>query len=52
MRLTRVADGEHPITIPRHGPLKVGTLSNILKDIAAHLGVSKEELVQELWGHW
>lgn len=50
MRLTRVAEVEHRITIPRHGALRVGTLHSILKDIAEHLGVSKDELVQELWG--
>ena len=28
---------EHLITIPAHSPIKVGTLNNILKDIAAYL---------------
>jgi len=50
MRLTRVAEAEHRITIPRHGALKVGTLNSILKDVAEHLGISKDELMQELWG--
>lgn len=50
MRLTRSAEVEHRITIPRHGALRVGTLNSILKDIAGHLRISKDELIQELWG--
>ncbi len=50
LRLTRHGNGEHHITIPRHGTLKVGTLSAILKDIAEQLKITKEELVQALWG--
>ncbi len=50
MRLTRTSEGEHSITIPRHGDLKVGTLNSILKDVADHLRISKDELVQKLWG--
>ncbi len=50
IRLTTTRGGEHHITIPRHKPLKVGTLSSILKDVAEHLKVSKEELIKKLWG--
>lgn len=50
VRLSRLAEVEHRITIPRHSALRVGTLNSILKDVAEHLGVSKDELVQELWG--
>ena len=50
VRLTTTRGGEHHITIPRYRPLKVGTLSSILKDIAEHMRVSKEELIRELWG--
>lgn len=50
MRLTRSAEIEHRITIPRHGALRVGTLNSILKDVAGHLRISKDELIQELWG--
>lgn len=50
MRLTRRVEGEQRITIPRHSALKVGTLNSILKDVAEHLKMSKEELVQKLWG--
>lgn len=48
IRLTTTRGGEHHITIPRHEPLKVGTLSSILKDVAEHLGVNKEELIRKM----
>jgi predicted RNA binding protein YcfA (HicA-like mRNA interferase family) len=50
MRLARIDKTEHRITIPAHDPLKVGTLNSILKDIAAHLGISRDELLRQLWG--
>jgi predicted RNA binding protein YcfA (HicA-like mRNA interferase family) len=40
---------EHKITIPDHQPIKIGTLNNILHDIAEYLKISKQELVQELF---
>jgi hypothetical protein len=40
---------EHSITIPAHSPIKVGTLNNILKHIAAYLKMTKEELVEILF---
>ncbi len=50
MRLTRSDGGEHHVTIPDHDPLKVGTLSAILRDVAAHLGLTRDELLEELFG--
>lgn len=50
IRLTRGGDGEHHLTIPRHKTLRVGTLNNILKDVAGHLKMSKEEVIRGLWG--
>jgi len=49
IRLTSEINGIHHITIPDHSPLKIGTLSNILKDIAVHLEISKEELINRLF---
>jgi len=40
---------EHLITIPAHSPIKVGTLNNILKDIAAYLKITKENLIENLF---
>ncbi len=49
VRLTRATgEGEHHVTVPRHSPLRIGTLSNILNDVAEHLGLQKEELLQQL----
>jgi len=47
-RLTTTQNGQHHITVPEHDPLKVGTLSSILSDIAAHHKISKDELVQKI----
>jgi predicted RNA binding protein YcfA (HicA-like mRNA interferase family) len=50
LRLTSTLAGtEHHITIPRHKPLKVGTLSGILKDVAVYLDMDKQELIEELF---
>lgn len=49
IRLTTTLKGQHHITIPNHDPLKIGTLSAILGDVANHLGTTKEEVVQELF---
>ena len=40
---------QHHVTIPRHRPLKVGTLSSILSDVASYLGTSKTRLAEELF---
>jgi hypothetical protein len=50
MRLTTTRRGEHHVTIPRHGSLRVGTLSAILRDVAEHLGLSRQELLETLFG--
>ena len=40
--------GQHPITVPLHNPVKVGTLNGILDDVIAQTGVTREELLQAL----
>ena len=49
MRLTTQEGGEHHITIPNHSPLSVGTLAGILGDVAGHFGVSRDELLDQLF---
>ncbi|MGB4299729.1 MAG: type II toxin-antitoxin system HicA family toxin [Candidatus Saccharicenans sp.] len=49
LRLTRISEDVHHITIPKHKTLKIGTLNNILNDVAGHLGKTKEEIAKELW---
>ena len=50
MRLTTQEHGEHHITIPQHNPLRVGTLATVLADIAAHFELSRDELLDRLFG--
>jgi predicted RNA binding protein YcfA (HicA-like mRNA interferase family) len=49
MRLTTLENGEHHITIPHHDPLRVGTLSAILTDVAQHFGITRDELTRRLF---
>lgn len=48
IRLTTNLKGEHHITIPAHKPLRIGTLNNVLNDIARHLEIDKSILIKEL----
>ncbi|MBA2692985.1 MAG: type II toxin-antitoxin system HicA family toxin [Rubrobacter sp.] len=50
MRLSVEGEHEHHITIPRHKPLKPGTLSGILRDVAEHRGVDRNTLIEEMFG--
>ncbi len=50
LRLTTIQGGQHHITIPRHDPVKIGTLSGILADIAEHLKLSKQEAINRVFG--
>jgi len=50
IRIRTLKNGEHFETVPRHNPIKVGTLNYILSSIAGHLGLEKEELVRDLFG--
>lgn len=50
IRLTTAERGEHHLTIPNHNPLRVGTLSGILADVAEHFELSREELAARLFG--
>ena len=50
MRLVSSSKGlEHRITIPKHKPLRVGTLSNILKEVAAYLEMERQDLIRDLF---
>ncbi len=44
IRLTTARNGTHHVTIPNHNPIKLGTLSGILKDIGQHFGKPKDEI--------
>jgi predicted RNA binding protein YcfA (HicA-like mRNA interferase family) len=48
VRLTTLEGGEHHITIPAHDPIKVGTLSSILRDLSAHHKLTRDDLIRLL----
>ena len=50
MRLTTTQEGEHHVTIPHHKLLRVGTLGAILRDVAEHLDMSREALLEDMFG--
>ena len=50
IRLTSTSKGlEHHITVPKHKPLRVGTLSSIVNEIADYLEIERQKLVKELF---
>ncbi len=49
IRLTTQQNGQHHITVPNHDPLRIGTLNAILTDVAQHLGISKQEVIDGLF---
>lgn len=48
IRVTTQQGGEHHEVIPNHHPIKTGTLSSILKSVAAHHRLTVDELVRKL----
>jgi predicted RNA binding protein YcfA (HicA-like mRNA interferase family) len=50
LRLTSSYKGtQHHVTIPAHTPLKIGTLSQILADVAGYLEFTRDQLAKELF---
>jgi hypothetical protein len=47
--LTTQENGEHHITIPNHSPIKIGTLSAILRDIENHFNFTRDECLAQLF---
>jgi predicted RNA binding protein YcfA (HicA-like mRNA interferase family) len=48
VRVTTERNGQHHEVVPNHHPIKTGTLSGILKSVAAHHGLTVEDLVRQL----
>ena len=48
IRITTQMDGENHEVVPNHRPIKMGTLNGILKHVAAHHGLSVEELLLKI----
>ncbi len=49
VRLTTEQNGRHDVTVPRSDPLRIGTLAAILRDVAAHFGITRDELIARLF---
>lgn len=49
IRLRSGGEPAHAITIPNHAPLRVGTLSGILAEVARHHGLSRDQLLARLF---
>lgn len=49
LRLTTEQQGEHHLTIPRHDPLKLGTLASIVNSIAQHFQQPKETIADKIF---
>jgi len=45
LRLTTIEAGEHHLTVPRHNPLKLGTLAGIPGDVAEHFNLERDEVI-------
>ena len=44
-----IKGADHHITIPRHRPLKIGTLSSILNEVASYLEIDRKTIIGELF---
>lgn len=49
LRLVTTQNGQHHITIPNHNPLRIGTLSKILADVADHLQIPRDQIQTQLF---
>jgi predicted RNA binding protein YcfA (HicA-like mRNA interferase family) len=49
IRLVTFSNGEHHVTVPNHNPIKIGTLSGIINDVATHFNKTKEEIANEFF---
>ena len=49
IKVTTQQNGEHHLAIPNHNPIKAGTLNAILRQVAEHIGKSKEDIIEELF---
>ena len=48
IQLRTLRHGEHHVTVPAHRNLKPGTLNHLLKQVAEHHGLTRDELINEL----
>ena len=48
--LTTARNGEHHLTIPDHKALRLGTLSELVADVARHFGIDRDDVAKQLFG--
>jgi len=41
-------NGEHHLSIPKHSPLRIGTLNKILSLVGDHFGLTKNEVLDRI----
>ena len=50
VRLTCEQPAQHHVTVPLHDPLRIGTLAAVLAAVADEHGLTRDELLQRLFG--
>lgn len=50
VRLTCESPVQHHVTVPKHDPLRIGTLAAVLTAVADAHGLTRDELLQRLFG--
>ena len=50
VRLTCESPGQHHVTVPMHDSLRIGTLAAVLTAVADAHGLTRDELLQRLFG--
>ena len=50
VRLTCESPVQHHVTVPMHDPLRIGTLAAVLTAVADAHGLTRDELLQRLFG--
>lgn len=48
IRLSTSRGGNHHVTVPLHDPVRIGTLSAIISDVADHHGLTREQVLSLL----
>jgi len=49
IRITSGLEPRQHLTIPDHAALRVGTLAGVLADVAAHHGLTREQVLERLF---
>jgi predicted RNA binding protein YcfA (HicA-like mRNA interferase family) len=51
IHLTTNVSGEHHLVVPAHDSIKPGTLTAIIRMVGNHFGLSRDEVLEKLWGN-